>query len=114
MIQIYHNPSCEKSRNCLAFIKSTGKEYEIIKYLENPPRQPELLSLLKKLKFKPLELVGQKEKIWIENFKNTKMTEEAIIQTLVSYPILIERPIVAKDDKALIGRYLDKITHFLK
>jgi arsenate reductase len=42
------------------------------------------------------------------------MTEEAIIQTLVSYPILIERPIVAKDDKALIGRYLDKITHFLK
>jgi arsenate reductase len=113
MIQIYHNPRCGKSRNCLAFIESTGKEYEIIKYLEKPPTFNELVSLLKKLNFKPLELVRQKEKIWIENFKNIKMTEEAIIQALVTYPILIERPIVIFGNKAIIGREIEKLTGFL-
>lgn len=113
MIQIYHNPRCGKSRNCLAFIESTGKEYEIIKYLEKPPTFNELVSLLKKLNFKPLELVRQKEKIWIENFKNIKMTEEAIIQALVTYPILIERPIVISGNKAIIGREIEKLTSFL-
>lgn len=113
MIQIYHNPRCGKSRNCLAFIESTGKEYEIIKYLEKPPTFNELVSLLKKLNFKPLELVRQKEKIWIENFKNIKMTEEAIIQALVTYPILIERPIVISGNKAIIGREIEKLTGFL-
>jgi arsenate reductase len=114
MIQIYHNPRCGKSRNCLAFIEAEGQEYEIIKYLDNPPTKEELVSLLKKLNFMPLELVRQKEKIWIESFKNTKMTKEEIIQALVSYPILIERPIVVKGDNALICRDLNKIADFLK
>ncbi|WP_016991128.1 arsenate reductase (glutaredoxin) [Flavobacterium sp. ACAM 123] len=113
MIQIYHNPRCGKSRNCIAFIEAAEKEYEIIKYLENAPSTDEIVSLLKKLNLTPLELVRQKEKIWTENFKNIKMTDEAIIQALVSYPILIERPIVLSGDKAIIGRDLGKVAHFI-
>jgi arsenate reductase len=62
MIQIYHNPRCGKSRNCVAFIETAGKEYEIIKYLENSPSTDEIVSLLKKLGFKPVELVRQKKR----------------------------------------------------
>jgi arsenate reductase len=113
MIQIYHNPRCGKSRNCVAFIETAEKEYEIIKYLENSPSPNEIVSLLKKLGFKPVELVRQKEKIWIENFKNIKMTDEAIIETLTTYPILIERPILVKGDKAIIGRDLVKVADFI-
>jgi arsenate reductase len=113
MIQIYHNPRCGKSRNCVAFIEVARKEYEIIKYLENPPTNDEMASLIKKLNLRPLELVRQKEKIWTENFKNTKMTDEAIIQALVAYPILIERPIVINGNRAIIGRDLDKIADFI-
>ena len=113
MIQIYHNPRCGKSRNCVAFIEEAGKEYEIIEYLKNPPTKDELLALLKKLNIKPLELIRQKEKIWVDNFKNLKMTDEEIIKAMVENPILIERPIVIKRDKAIIGRELDKITDFL-
>jgi arsenate reductase len=51
-----------------------------------------------------VELVAKKEKIWIENFKNIKMTDEAIIETLTTYPILIERPILVKGDKAIRQR----------
>lgn len=113
MIQIYHNPRCGKSRNCLAFIEEAGKQYEIKKYLDNPPTVDELVVLLKKLNLKPLELVRQKEKNWIENFKNKEMTEEEIIKAMVENPILIERPIVVNGDKAIIGRDLEKIAAFL-
>jgi len=113
MIQIYHNPRCGKSRNCLAFLDDSGQDYEIIKYLEQAPTKAELVSLLEKLNMKPLELVRQKEKIWIENFKNKTMTDDEIIQAIVSNPILIERPIVIKEDKAIIGRELDKVAVFI-
>jgi arsenate reductase len=113
MIQIYHNPRCGKSRNCLTFIEAEGKEFEIIRYLENHPTTDELELLLKKLNRKPLELVRQKEKIWIENFKNKEMTDQDIIKAMVENPILIERPIVINGDKAIIGRELEKITDFL-
>jgi arsenate reductase len=109
MIQIFHNPRCGKSRNCLALLEESGQEYEIVKYLDQPPTISELVSLLKKLNKKPLELVRQKEKIWIENFKNKSMSDDEIIRAMASNPILIERPILLKGDKAIIGRELDKV-----
>jgi arsenate reductase len=108
MIQIYHNPRCGKSRECLAFLEDSGKEYEVVHYLKNNPTFEELKSIIKKLTIKPLELVRQKEKIWIENYKNTTMSDDEIIQALVSNPILIERPIVINGDKAVIARPLEK------
>lgn len=113
MIQIYHNPRCGKSRNCLTFMTQSGLDYEIINYLENPPSFDELVSVLRKLNSKPLNLVRQKEKIWIENFKNKELTDSEIIQAMVSHPILIERPIVIKDNKAIIGRDLDQLSKFV-
>jgi arsenate reductase len=114
MIQIYHNPRCGKSRNCLALLDDASEEYQIIKYLDNPPTYEDLVVLLKKLQFKPIALVRQKEKIWIENYKNKSLSDEEIIKTMVLYPILIERPVVIKGDKAMIARDLDKATAFLK
>ncbi|WP_367754004.1 arsenate reductase (glutaredoxin) [Flavobacterium sp. WC2430] len=113
MIQIYHNPRCGKSRNALALVEETKQEYEVIKYLEQPPTYEDLVLLLKKLKLKPIDLVRQKEKIWIENYKNKSMTDESIINAMVSNPIIIERPIIIKGDKAIIGRDLEKVNHFL-
>jgi len=113
MIQIYHNPRCGKSRNCLAFIKESKKEFEVITYLENIPTIEELKALIQKLNFEPLALVRQKEKIWIENYKNKTMTNDEIIQAMVTHPILIERPIVIKGDKAILGRDLDNVTNFI-
>ncbi len=108
MIQIYHNSRCGKSRECLAFLEDSDKEYEIVKYLENVPTFDELKSIIKKLDIKPIELVRQKEKIWIENFKAKKMSDDEIIQTMILHPILIERPIVINGDKAVIARPLEK------
>lgn len=113
MIQIYHNPRCGKSRDCLTYLEQSGKEFQVIKYLETVPTIEELKVIIEKLNIKPLELVRQKEKIWIENFKNSTMTDEEIILAMVANPILIERPIVIDGKKAVIARPFEKMNTIL-
>lgn len=113
MIQIYHNSRCGKSRECLAFLEKSGQEYEIIKYLEEVPTFDALKEIIKKLAIKPIELVRRKEKIWIENFKDKPLSDDEIIQVLISNPILIERPIVINGNKAVIARPLENIASIL-
>ena len=110
MIQIFHNPRCGKSRNCLAFIENSGKSFEIITYLKNTPTYEELILILKKLNYKPIELVRQKEPIWIEKYKNKPLSDEEIIMAMIQNPILIERPIIINGDKAFVARDLEKFS----
>lgn len=113
MIQIYHNSRCGKSRECLVFLENSGQKYEIVKYLEDVPSFGELKEIIQKLGIKPIELVRRKEKIWIENFKDKPLTDDEIIQAMISNPILIERPIVVNGDKAVIARPLEKAAAIL-
>jgi arsenate reductase len=113
MIQIYHNSRCSKSRECLAFIEESGQEYEVVKYIDNAPSFEELKGIISKLGIKPIELVRQKEKIWLENFKNKEMSDDQIIQTMITNPVLIERPIVINGDKAVIARPVEKASEIL-
>lgn len=113
MIQIYHNPRCGKSRDCLTYLEQSGKEFQVIKYLETVPTIEELKVIIEKLNIKPIELVRQKEKVWIENFKNSTVTDEEIILAMVANPILIERPIVIDGKKAVIARPLEKMNTIL-
>ena len=113
MIQILHNPRCGKSRECLAFIENSGIEFEIVKYLDNVPSFDELSEIIKKLNIKPIDLVRIKEKVWTENFKGKNLSDEAIIEAMIAHPILIERPIVINNKKAVIARPLDNVKSIL-
>src|SRR6187431_2246261 len=113
MIQIYHNQRCGKSRSCLLLLEESNSEVEIINYLKTPPTLTELAALLQKLNFSAIELVRQKEQIWIENFKGKTLTENEIIQAMAENPILIERPIVVNGNEAIIGRDLEKVIPFI-
>jgi arsenate reductase (glutaredoxin) len=110
MLKVLHNPRCGKSRNCLAFLDEKETDYQIIKYLENPLSKAEIKQLLKKLKLKPIAIVRQKESIWVEHFQGKILSDDAIIETLTQYPILIERPIVINGDNAYIAREMDVLT----
>jgi len=92
----------------LAFLEEKGLEYEVVKYLEDVPTLDELSSIIEKLNIKPIELVRQKEKVWIEKFKNKSMTDKQIIEAMILNPILIERPIVINGNKAIIARPIQK------
>lgn len=113
MITIYHNPRCGKSRDCLAFIETSEKKFEIIKYLETPLTFSELKEIIRKLNINPIELIRKNETIWKENFKGKELTDSEIIQAMVDYPILMERPIVVYKDKAIIARPLEKIKEII-
>lgn len=114
MIEIYHNPRCRKSREGLAIVESSGQEYKIISYLENIPSKTELTLVLKRLSLSPIQLVRKNEAIWKEKFKNKELTDDQIIEAMIAYPKLIERPIVIKGNKAVIGRPAENIIELLE
>lgn len=113
MITIFHNSRCGKSRECLAFLNQSKEEIKVVNYLVNPPTNEELSSIIQLLQIKPIALVRQKEPIWISDFKHKTMSDTEIIQAMVQHPILIERPIVIKGNKAVIARPYDKATTIL-
>ena len=79
-------------------------DFQIIDYLKNPISFDELSDILQKLDIPAINLVRKNERIWKENFKNKDLSEKEIIEAMVAFPKLIERPIVVKDEMAVIGR----------
>ncbi|NKI25093.1 arsenate reductase (glutaredoxin) [Arenibacter sp. 6A1] len=113
MIKIYHNPRCSKSREGLKLLENSGKDFQVIKYLEDIPTKEELRMLLNYLSITAENLVRKNEAIWKENFKGKLLSEEEIIDAMIANPKLIERPIVVKGEKAVIGRPTEKINDIL-
>ncbi|WP_299013710.1 arsenate reductase (glutaredoxin) [uncultured Polaribacter sp.] len=113
MIKIYHNPRCRKSREGLAILEESGKEFEIIKYLENIPTEKELTTVITMLGISPMQLVRKTEKIWKEDYKGKVLTDSEIIKAMLKNPKLIERPIVINGNKARIGRPSESILEII-
>lgn len=113
-VKIYHNSRCSKSRAGLEEVTKSGVEFEIVKYLDNPLTAQEIEDILHKLDMKPIELVRVKETIWKEDYKDKELSDQEIILAMAENPKLIERPIVEKGDKAVLGRPTEKIADFLK
>lgn len=103
-MRIYHNPRCSKSRQTLELIRKAGIEPEIIEYLNDVPSEKELAALVKMLGIAAEELIRKGEADYREHFKGRELTDAEWIAAMVAYPKLIERPIVVKDGKAVLGR----------
>ncbi len=113
MIKIYHNPRCSKSRQGLELLENSGKEFEIVRYLEHIPTKDELITIIKKLQIQPIALVRKTEAIWKENYKGKELSDSEIIDAMIQNPKLIERPIVVNNTKAAIGRPLENIENII-
>ncbi|MGX1930398.1 arsenate reductase (glutaredoxin) [Flagellimonas sp. 2504JD4-2] len=113
MIKIYHNPRCRKSREGLEYLEKTGENFEVVRYLENVPTKEELKEVISYLGISPEELVRKNEAVWKESFKGKTLSDEAIVDAMIENPKLIERPIIIKGKKAVIGRPADKIDTLL-
>jgi len=102
---IYHNPRCSKSRLTLELMKEKGLDPEIILYLETPPSEKDIALILDKLGMNARELLRKGETEYKElNLSDPSNSEEEIIQAMVKFPKLIERPIVTYQKRAIIGR----------
>ncbi|SDD49513.1 arsenate reductase (glutaredoxin) [Pedobacter soli] len=113
MITIYHNNRCSKSRCALQELEKSGKEFEVVYYLDTPPNVAELTAIVAKLGIKPLALIRKGEQVFIDNYKGKTLTDAEWIEAMVKHPILIERPIVISGDQAVIARPTEKIQEIL-
>jgi arsenate reductase (glutaredoxin) len=104
-VVIYHNPRCSKSRETLELIRGKGIEPSVIEYLKTPPSAKELKSLLARLGMKPRDLMRRKEAAYKElGLDSERLSDDALVNAMVENPVLIERPIVVRDDKVALGR----------
>ena len=95
LVKIYHNPACGTSRNTLALIRNAGIEPIVIEYLQTPPSKDELIQLIKDSNLSVREAIRKN----VEPYKDLELeqdhwTDEQLIDFMVQYPILINRPFV--------------------
>jgi arsenate reductase len=97
----------------LALLENSGKDFEVVKYLDSEITAEELKGVLSKLGLKPIDLIRKNEAIWKSDFKGKAITEEDLINAMITHPKLIERPIVINGNKAIIGRPPESILNII-
>jgi len=113
-ITLYHNPRCRKSREALAYLEEKNISPEIILYFKEPFTEKTLKALLSKLELAPKALVRTEETLWKTTYKNETLDDGALLKILVTHPNLIQRPIVATAQKAVLARPLENLISFLQ
>lgn len=105
MITIYHNPRCSKSRQTLALLEERGLAPQVVLYLDTPPDAPTLQALLAKLGISARDLLRKGEDEYkANNLADPGLSEQQLIDAMVRFPKLIERPIVVNGSRAALGR----------
>ncbi|MDC0456291.1 arsenate reductase (glutaredoxin) [Alphaproteobacteria bacterium] len=119
LYHIFHNPRCSKSREALKLLSVKTDDYKIIKYLEVEINKRDLTKIIEQLKISSNDILRKNEKTY-KNLKlsNTNLTINEIVNLILTYPILLQRPIIAKYQnnnlvKTLIGRPPEKILSIL-
>ncbi len=113
-VKIFHNPRCSKSRMTMQLLNDRDIEPVVIEYLQNPPDSQELEEILTLLKIQPRQLMRTHEPEYRDNnLADESLSREQLIEAMVKFPKLIERPIVITNGKAAIGRPPESILEIL-
>jgi len=112
-VEIFHNNRCSKSRCALNLLSEKEVDYKVIEYLKDTPNKETIQNLLKKLGIPAQDLIRKGETVYIEKYKGKNLSEAEWIQAMYENPVLIERPIIIKGNKAIIARPPEKVLAFL-
>lgn len=114
-ITIYHNPRCSKSRQTLQLLEENGIEPEIVEYMKTPYTVAQIEELLDKLGgIEPRALMRTKEAVYKDaGLDDEYLSRDELIDAMAQCPSIVERPIVVKDDKAVLGRPPENILDIL-
>jgi len=110
---VYHNPRCSKSREVLQRLTDAGIEPKVVEYLKEVPSERDLEMLVMKLGLRPEELVRKAEALYKDKFKGLRFNDHEWVRVMHQHPVLIERPIVVRGHKAVIGRPVERIDELL-
>ena len=104
-ITIYHNPRCSKSRESLKILTENNCSPTVVHYLDDVPSVEQLKTLIDWLGINPRDLLRKTESAYKEaGLDDISLSDDVLVQAMHDYPILIERPIVVRNSKAIIGR----------
>jgi arsenate reductase len=104
-VTIFHNPSCSKSRQTLGILTDGGVEPEIVLYKEAPPDRATIEMIVDRIDVEPSKLVRRDPE-----FKESGLTpadietKDQVVEVLLAHPALMERPVVVKGDRVVLGR----------
>jgi len=113
-VLIYHNPRCAKSRAALKLLRERGVEPRVVEYLKTPPSQAEIERLLKMLGMEPRALMRRKEKAYKAlGLDDPSLKRRDLVRAMHEHPILIERPIVVRGERAVLGRPPERVLELL-
>jgi arsenate reductase len=111
---IYHNPRCSTSRKVLEAMREAGVEPTVVEYLKDPPSKAKLKKLIKDAGVTVRQAMRSKEGVFAElGLGDPKLSDDKLLDAMVSNPILIERPIVATDKGVRICRPPDLVQEIL-
>ena len=110
---IYHTPRCSKSRNTLSLLREKGVEPDVVLYLETPLNAAEIRDLIAKLHIDAVDLVRRGEAEYQEAGLGKDSSEKDCIAAMAAYPRLIERPVVVRGSKAVLGRPPENVLDLL-
>lgn len=113
-IRLLHNPRCSKSREALALLRAHGVEPEVVEYLKQPLSAAEIDRLLTVLGMEPRQLIRRGEAVYKElGLDDPGLSRAALIEAMANQPILIERPVAMRGERAVLGRPPEKVLELL-
>jgi arsenate reductase len=113
-VTILHNPRCSKSRGALEILRAEGIKPEVIDYLHTPPSAAELGRIVDLLGCGPRDVIRKGEKEYKElQLEDPTLTSQQLLAAMAKHPILIERPIVVKGERAVVGRPPERVRELL-
>ncbi len=111
---IYHNPRCGKSRAALAILQAHELPLRVVEYLKEPLTRAELTSLRKKLGSSPAQWIRTAEAAYKEAGLGPNSSEDQLLEAIAQHPILMERPIVVRGSRAVVGRPPERVLELLQ
>ena len=112
-LRIYHNARCSKSRSACALVAEAGVAAEVVDYLETPPSADELRELLRKLGMSASGLLRRGEAVFAEHYGTRELSEAEAFEALLAHPILMERPIAVRGERAVVARPPERVRELL-
>ena len=108
-----HNPRCSTSRKALTLVHDAGVDLPVREYLRDPLSADELRNLVKLLGVRPIDIVRRKEPQFQELGLGDATPDEEVLRAMAEHPILIERPIVVRGGRAVVGRPPENVREIL-
>lgn len=112
-IVLYHNPRCSKSRAARALLEERGVEFRIVCYLDDPPGRSELEALGRKLGLPASEWIRAREDAYAQAGLGAGSSEAQLLDAMAAAPILIERPVLVRGERAVVGRPTERLLELL-